>query len=149
MTAYVETLTSVMANVTTDFNQAQNTVLQTFLATKAFTVRRYGCVAGAAQGLLAAMRLKLRKTPVLTGTAADVTGTILVGAVKARGFGIVKTLGRDAAAVVFLPGDTLTVCVEVAAGGASTGGVWVEVVPLTWQTAQIGLPTATYYTESA
>lgn len=136
MTAYVETITST-ATAAANFNQAQNTVLHTFIATKPMTIRRYGAVAVAAEGLLAAMQLKLRKVPINTGTAADVAGSVLKGAVKARGLGICKTLSAAGQQTVFLPGDSVTIAVEVSAGATSTGTVWIEAVPLTWQTAEI------------
>ena len=118
-----------------NLNQAQNTVLLTFKAVRPVRLHRFGVVADAAAGLLAPMDLKLRKTPVATGTAADIDGAVLNGAVKARGFGLVKTLtSREE---IVLAGDTVTIAVETAAGGTSTGDVFLEYEPLPFQVANI------------
>lgn len=129
-----QTTTAVAAAA--NLNQAQNTVLLTLRPMRPVRVHRFGVVADAAAGLLAPMDLKLRKVPVNTGTAADITGAVLNGAVKARGFGLVKTLetrvGED-----YLPGDEITLCVETAAGGTSTGDVFIEYEELPFQVASL------------
>ena len=118
-----------------NLNQAQNTVLLTYKAMRPVRLHRFGVVADAAAGLLAPMDLKLRLTPVATGTAADITGAVLNGAVVARGSGLVKTLATREE--ILNIGDTVTVAVETAAGGTSTGDVFLEVEPLPFQVANI------------
>ena len=106
-----------------NLNQAQNTVLFTFNANKTVIIHRYGVIADAAAGLLAPMDLKLRSIPIATGTAADLANTQLNGAAKARGLGIVKTMTERH---VVTEGDAVVIAVETAAGGVSTGDVWIE-----------------------
>ncbi len=106
-----------------NLNQAANTVLLTFTAKKTAILRRYGVIADAAAGLLAPMDLKLRTVPIATGTAADIANTTLNGVARARGLGIVKTLSER---VVVTEGDDVTIAIAVAAGGVSTGDVWLE-----------------------
>lgn len=119
---------------TANFNQAQNTVLLTFVATRPVRLHRFGAISAAAEGLLAAMDLKLRLTPSATGTVADISGAVLNGAVVARGSGLVKTLAtREEIAV----GDTVTLTVETNAGAASTGHVFLEYEPLPFQVDNI------------
>lgn len=123
---YTETIADSRPS-TADLNGAPNAVLHTYVFAKPGIVRRFGVVADGAPGLLAPMRLKLRRSPAATGTAADIPGTQLGGPARARGFGYVKTLGNREE---FKPGDVVTVCIDVAAGGTSTGRVWVEIEPL-------------------
>jgi len=118
-----------------NLNSAQNTALLTFKALRPVRLHRFGVVADAAAGLLAAMDLKLRKTPVATGTAADIAGAVLNGQVKARGLGLVKTLASRE--TVILAGDTVTLTVETAAGATSTGDVFLEYEPLPFQVKNI------------
>lgn len=126
--------TKVVYAAGANLNQAQNTVLLTFIAAKPVRLHRFGVVANAAEGLLAASDLKLRRVPVATGTAADIAGAVLNGAVKARGFGIAKTLtSRE----IIPAGDTVTVAVETAAGAASTGHVFLEVEELPFVGANV------------
>jgi hypothetical protein len=115
--------TRVVYAVGQNLNQAQNTVLLSFYAMKPVRLHRFGVIADAAEGLLAAGDLKLRRTPIATGTAADITGAVLNGAVKARGFGLMKTLTTRE---VVTAGDLVTLAVEVAAGATSTGRVFLE-----------------------
>lgn len=119
-----------------NLNQAQNTVLLTLRVFRPMIIRRFGVVADAAAGLLAPMDLKLRYIPGSTGTAADITGAVLNGAVKARGFGLVKTL-ETRVGNTYVPGDEVVLAVETAAGGTSTGDVWIEYEPLPFQVASI------------
>jgi hypothetical protein len=127
------TVSVYAANV--NLNQAQNTALLTFKAVRTVRLHRFGVVADAAAGLLAPMDLKLRLTPVATGTAADISGAVLNGAVKARGYGLVKTLSSREEIV--LAGDTVTIAVETAAGGTSTGDVFLEYEPLSFNPQNI------------
>lgn len=118
-----------------DLNAAQNVVLLTLRAMRPIRIHRFGVVADAAAGLLAAGDYKLRIIPVATGTAADIAGTVITGAAKARGFGLVKTL--DTRVVNALPGDEIVVAMETDAGGTSTGDVFIEYEPLPFQVADI------------
>lgn len=116
----------VVTAAAANLNQAANTILLTFIASKPIMIQRFAVVPDAALGLLAAMRLKLRLTPVTTGTAADLGTDILVGAVKARGLGIFKDITGPANGLRVDAGDTVTVTVSVDAGAASTGDVSLE-----------------------
>jgi len=118
-----------------NLNQAQNTVLLTLDLLRPARIHRFGVVADSANGLLAAGDLKLRKTPVLTGTIADIAGAVLNGQVKTRGLGLVKTLTTRE--VFALAGDKVTLTVEVDAGGASTGHVFIEYEPQPFVVANI------------
>lgn len=110
-----------------NFNQAQNTVLHTFTARGPSRIKRFGAIADSANGLLAAMDLKLRLVPQATGTAADIANTQLNGAVRARGQGIYKSVGVAGTPVADVQaGDEVTIAVETTAGAASTGDVWIE-----------------------
>lgn len=120
---YTQTAGAASANL----NQAQNTVLLTYVAYRPVRLHRFGVISAAAEGLLAAMDLKLRLVPAATGTAADISGAVLNGAAKARGFGLMKTLTSR---VEVQAGDTVTLAVETAAGAASTGHVFLEVEEL-------------------
>lgn len=124
--------TIVDGTAAANLNQAQNTVLHTYRVLKPVRIHRFGVVADAAAGLLAPMDLKLRHIPGTTGTAADITGAVLNGAVKARGYGLVKTLETRVGAD-YEPGDEIVIAVETAAGGTSTGDVWLELEPLPFQ----------------
>ena len=127
--------TLVEGSAAANLNQAQNTVLHTLRVLRPLRVHRFGVVADAAAGLLAPMDLKLRHVPVATGTAADISGAVLNGQAKARGFGLVKTLASREDD--FDIGDEITLCIETAAGGTSTGDVFIEYEPLPFQVASI------------
>ena len=109
-----------------NLNQAANVILLTFVASKPIQIQRFAVVGNAAAGLLAAMRLKLRITPVTSGTPADLGTDILVGAVKARGLGIFKDISATPNGLRVDAGDTVTVAVSVDAGATSTGDVSLE-----------------------
>lgn len=113
----------VLGAVGADLNQAANTVLYTFTANKPVVLRRFGVIADAAEGLLAASVLKLRLVPQATGVAADITGAVLNSVVTARGNGIIKTL---ATRIAIDAGDEVTIAVSTDAGAASTADVWLE-----------------------
>jgi len=132
-------LTKVAGALNQNLNSAQNTALLTFVAHKPIVLHRFGVMANAAAGILSPMRLKLRLTPVATGTAADISGVgnLNPGAARARGVGVYKTVGDD---VTVQAGDTITLCVETAAGGTSTGDVWLEYAELPFS----GTPIAPY-----
>lgn len=128
--------THIEGTAAANLNQAQNTVLHTYRVFRPVIIRRFGVVADAAAGLLAPMDLKLRYIPGSTGTAADISGAVLNGAVKARGFGLVKTL-ETRVGDTYLPGDEIVIAVETAAGGTSTGDVFIEVEELPFQVASL------------
>ena len=117
--------TNVVTAANANLNQAENTVLLTYVASKPILLHRFGVVANAAQGLLAAMRLKMRIVPVATGTAADITeaGVLNPGGAVARGLGVYKDVEDR---VLINAGDTVTVAVSTDAGGTSTGNVFLE-----------------------
>lgn len=122
-------LTKIAKAEAVNLNQAQNTALLTFTVIKPIRVQRFGVIADAAEGLLAANVLKLRQAPGETGTAADITDeTLTVGAVIARGSGAYKTVGSPR--TQYSPGDQIIIAVETAAGGTSTGDVFIEYAEL-------------------
>lgn len=123
-----ETKVEYAANA--NLNQAQNTALLTYIAMKPCVIQRFGVMANSANGLLAANELKVRVAPAVTGTAADsAVGTLDVAANRTRGVIVYK----DAEArVEVAAGDTITVCSEVAAGGTSTGDVFLEIQELSF-----------------
>lgn len=118
------TLTKVQYAETVDLNQSSNTALLSFVAAKPIIIHRFGVVADSANGLLAATRLKMRETPIETGTEADLSGTTLNpdGSVS-RGNGVWK---MPDSRIKVSAGDKVTVSVETAAGGTSTGLVFLE-----------------------
>lgn len=121
--------TKVVTATAQNLNQAANTVLLTYVASKPCKLHRIGVVGDAAAGLLAAMRLKTRLVPVATGTAADISGAGVLnpGEAKARGLGVYKDAEER---VVVDAGDTITVAVDTSAGGTSTGNVFLEIEEL-------------------
>lgn len=127
---------SVVNALNANFNQALNVILLTFVASKPIMIQRFAVVGNSANGLLAAMRLKLRLTPVTTGVAADLGTDVLVGAVKTRGLGIYKDVSTPGGLRVDA-GDTVTVAVSVDAGAASTGDVSMEYWELPFAGAEI------------
>lgn len=127
--------TQVDFSAAANLNQAENTVLHTLRVMRPMRIHRFGVVADAAEGLLAASVLKLRKIPVGTGTAADITGAVLNSAVKTRGNGICKTLGTREDD--FDIGDEVVIAVSTSAGAASTGDVFIEYEPLPFQVTQL------------
>ncbi len=124
---------------TVDFNQSANTVLATFFMPRKGRIRRYGVVAEASQGLLAAFEMNLNILVQGGASGTEVTGSILdVAANRARGIAVVKTLTTR---IDFNAGELVEVRVDVDAGGTSTGRVWIEVedephsgsnIPSTW-----------------
>ena len=109
-----------------NLNQAANTILLTFVASKPIMIQRFAVISDAAAGLFAAMQLKLRLTPIATGVAADLGTDVLIGAVKARGLGIYKDVTGPANGLRVNAGDTVTIAVAVISGAAGTGDVSLE-----------------------
>jgi len=113
------------ANV--NLNQAQNTALVTFIAPSPVVITGFGAIADSANGLLAASVLKLRQAPAETGTAADISDeTLTFGAAAGRGEGYFK---RASARIEVEAGDSIILASETAAGGTSTGNLWIEYEP--------------------
>jgi len=107
-----------------DFNQAAGTALFTIYAAKPMRVQRFGVISEAAQGLLAAMRLRLRRGTGGGGTVADIADTTLnPGGARARGVPVYKDMEDR---IFINAGETLIVAVQVDAGGTSTGRAWIE-----------------------
>lgn len=128
--------TKVVTARAQNLNQAANTVLLTYTASKPCRLHRFGVVGDAAEGLLAAMRLKMRLTPIDTGVAADLTaaGVLNPGGAKARGLGVYKDAEDNE---VINAGDTITVAIDTPAGGISTGNVSLEIVELPFAGTEI------------
>lgn len=112
-----------------DLNQVEDTVfLERYFPSGGF-VRRYGVVGDASQGLLAANELRLRVAPATAPqTPVDVEtddgGNICsldVAVNRAAGVIVYVDLGLTVA-----PGETIFVASKVAAGGTSTGNVFLE-----------------------
>lgn len=118
----VTTFTHSASNA--DLNDSENTVLHTVVALKPIQIQRYGVVSEASQGLLSPMRLKLRRVTGGGATAADIAGTTLnPGGARARGVMVYK---EPESRVVINAGEHVTVAISTAAGGTSTGRVWIE-----------------------
>lgn len=128
--------TKVVTATAQNLNQAANTVLLTYVASKPCRLHRFGVVGDAAEGLLAAMRLKMRLVPIDTGVAEDLAaaGTLNPGEAKARGLGVYKDAEDNE---VIDAGDTITVAIDTAAGGTSTGNVFLEIVELPFAGTEI------------
>ncbi|MGW8369298.1 MAG: hypothetical protein ACWGPN_11550 [Gammaproteobacteria bacterium] len=123
---------------TLNLNQAANTVLATFFFPRKARVRRYGVISEAAAGLLAPGALNLATSAAGGASFTEVSSSILTHGARARGIGVTKTLGSR---LELEAGSLLQVRVDVDAGGASTGRVWIEVedepfsgtaIPSTW-----------------
>lgn len=113
--------------LTVNLNQADNTVLLTFTASKPIMIQRFAVIANAAVGLLAPMVLKLRILPIATGVVADLGLERLSKATaSARGAGIFKDLETPVNGQRINAGDTVVVTSSVPAGGISTGDVSLE-----------------------
>lgn len=122
-------VTKVVSATGANLNGAANTALLTYVASKPCRIQRFGVVANSANGLLAAMRLKMRKVPIKTGTAADLDGAGVLDPDGAKDRGVL--VYKNAEESVFIDaGDHVTVAVHTTAGGTSTGDVWLEVVEL-------------------
>ena len=128
--------TKVVTATNQDLNGSANAALLTYVASKPCRLHRFGVVADADEGLLAAMRLKMRLTPVATGTAADIdeAGVLNPGGAVARGLGVYKDAEESK---VIDAGDTITVAIDTAAGGTSTGNVFLEIVELPFAGTEI------------
>lgn len=109
-----------------NLNQAEDTVLLAVYAARPMTVIRYGVMANSANGLLAANELRLRKTTA-AGVTADLASTedLDVASARARGVIVYKTLTTR---IDLAAGDTLILASKVAAGGTSTGDVFIEAI---------------------
>lgn len=131
--------TSAAANL----NQAQNTVLFTYVAPKPCTIVRYGAIA-VTGGILAAGNLKLRKNTLgVPGTFADIAGSATgTGHVRAIGQGIAKRVGAQVpeegySRYTLNAGESVVIASEAAAGGTSTAQLFIEVVEHPFAGAQV------------
>jgi hypothetical protein len=112
-----------------NLNQAEDTVLLERYFPSGGVVRRYGVVADAAEGLLAANELRLRIAPATAPqTPADVAtddgGNVCsLDVVSNRVAGVLVYVDTQ---VTVEPGETVIVASKVAAGGTSTGNVILE-----------------------
>ncbi len=112
-----------------NLNQAEDTVLLSAIYFPAGGfIRRYGVVAEAAEGLLAPNELRLRSSTDGGATYADLAtnddGTnaeLDVVSARARGVPVYKDVG-----ITVDPNTLVVVASKVAAGGTSTGRVWIE-----------------------
>lgn len=112
-----------------NLNQAEDTVLLAaiFFPSGGF-IRRYGVVAEAAEGLLAPNELRIRSSvdggANYTDRSTDDAGgnaELDVVAARARGVAVYKDT-----AITIAPNTLVVVASKVAAGGTSTGRVWME-----------------------
>lgn len=119
-----------------NLNQAANTVLLSFYLPGGGAVRRYGVVAEAAQGLLAACVLKMSYSVDGGATFTDFATSTLTSGLRARGVPAYRTLNAVLSQAV--PANALVaVRVSTDAGGASTARIWVEVENAVYQPANI------------
>lgn len=142
-------MTSILGHTTTEgatgvnLNQSENTVLLTVVARKPILLYRFGVIADAAEGLLDAMVLKMRKVDISDGSKSDLTGmgNLTPDGAKGRGVGVFK----DAEDYVRIDaGDKVEIAIDTAAGGTSTGDVFAEYVELPFSGTEIN-----HYEESA
>jgi hypothetical protein len=114
-----------------NLNQAEDTVfIEKYFPSGGF-VRRYGVVGDASEGLLAVNELRLRVAPATApqtpvDVATDDGGNVCsldVASARAAGVLVYVNLG-----LTVLPGETVIVASKVAAGGTSTGNVFLEFV---------------------
>lgn len=112
-----------------NLNQAEDTILLERYFPSGGVVRRYGVVGDAVEGLLAANELRLRVAPATAPqTPADVAtddgGNICsLDVASARVAGVQVYVDLQ---LTIDPGETVIVASKVAAGGTSTGNVWLE-----------------------
>lgn len=119
-----------------NLNQAEDTVLLERYFPSGGVVRRYGVVADASEGLLAANELRLRVAPASApqtpvDVATDDGGNIVsldVASNRSAGVPVYVDLR-----LTVEPGETVIVASKVAAGGTSTGNVWLEFEENPWQ----------------
>ena len=107
-----------------NLNQGSNTVLASFFAPRPMTVRRYGVIAEAAEGLLAPGKLNLAIAVAGGASATEVANSTMQPGARARGIAV---YGNLASRVQLAAGEILQVRADTAAGGTSTGRVWIEV----------------------
>lgn len=112
-----------------NLNQAEDTILLKRYFPSGGVVRRYGVVADSANGLLAVNELRLRIAPATAPqTPADVAtddgGNICsLDVASARSAGVPIYVNTQ---VTVDPGETVIIASKVAAGGTSTGNVWLD-----------------------
>ena len=112
-----------------DLDVAEDTVLLERYFPSGGVVRRYGVVADASEGLLAANELRLRVAPATAPqTPADVAtddgGNVCsLDVVSARAAGVLVYVDLQ---LTVEPGETVIVASKVAAGATSTGNVFLE-----------------------
>lgn len=112
-----------------NLNQAEDTVLLERYFPSGGIVRRYGVVGDSANGLLAANELRLRVAPATAPqTPADVDeddgGNICsLDVASNRSAGVIVYVDTR---ITVAPGETVIVASKVAAGGTSTGNVFLE-----------------------
>lgn len=107
-----------------NLNQGSNAVLASFFMPRKAVIRRYGVIAEAAQGLLAPGKLNLAVAVAGGASATEVPNSTLAHGARARGIAV---YGNLASRVEVNAGEIVQVRADTAAGGASTGRVWIEV----------------------
>lgn len=108
-----------------NLNQGSDTVLATFFVARKAVVRRYGVVSEASQGLLApsVLNLSYSSDGGANQTAYGSGSTLAVGSARSRGVPVY----RNVTTRIEVPaGSTISVRAGTAAGGTSTGRVWIE-----------------------
>lgn len=112
-----------------NLNQAEDTVFIERYFPSGGRVRRYGVVGDASEGLLAANELRLRVAPATApqtpvDVATDDGGNICsLDVASARSAGVLVYVDLQ---LTIEPGETVIVASKVAAGGTSTGNVFLE-----------------------
>jgi hypothetical protein len=112
-----------------NLNQAEDTVLLERYFPSGGVVRRYGVVGDATEGLLAVNELRLRISPATApqtpvDVATDDGGNICsLDVASARVAGVLVYVDLQ---LTVDPGETIIVASKVAAGGTSTGNVFLE-----------------------
>lgn len=117
-----------------NLNQGSDTVLASFFMPRKARIRRYGVIAEAAEGLLAPGVLNLAIAVAGGASATEVASSNLAHGARARGVAVYKDLTSRVEAEA---GQIVQVRADTAAGGTSTGRVWVEYEPQPYVAANI------------
>ena len=118
-----------LVNHSVNLNQAEDTVLLERYFPAGGFIRRYGVVGDASEGLLAVNELRLRVAPATApqtpvDVATDDAGNICsLDVASARSAGVIVYVDLG---LTVQPGETVIVASKVAAGGTSTGNVFLE-----------------------
>ena len=117
-----------------NLNQGSDTVLASFFMPQPAVLRRYGVIAEAAEGLLAPGILNAAIAVAGGASATEIASSNLAHGARARGIGVYHNfVARNEVPA----GGIVQVRADTAAGGTSTGRVWIEYEPQPFAGANI------------